>query len=32
MYVRRHSRIHEQILLSTLFQLTVGSLLVSCVT
>ncbi|AXR65049.1 sugar transferase [Leptospira mayottensis] len=32
MYVRRHSRIHEQILLSTIFQLTVGSLLVSCIT
>ncbi|WP_061249399.1 sugar transferase [Leptospira alstonii] len=32
MYVRRHSRIHEQVLLSTLFQLTVGSLLVTCIT
>ncbi len=32
MYVRRHSRIHEQILLSTLFQLTAGSLFVSCTT
>ncbi|MDI7183525.1 sugar transferase [Leptospira santarosai] len=32
MYVRRHSRIHEQILLSTFFQVTIGSLLISCIT
>ncbi|EMO30257.1 hypothetical protein LEP1GSC170_6231 [Leptospira interrogans serovar Bataviae str. HAI135] len=32
MYVRRHSRIHEQILLSEIFQLLVGTILIVVIT